>query len=111
MAYSGNRKRFITTFGVQKSLLDIWNNGYIDRDYDCRIDANPNELNFNDFGWKMILSYFSIGFLAPFLLYSDQNKQQAYHFYNEILNYFLFCIFFSIIYLKESKHMKVLNNH
>ena len=74
LAYSGNRQRFITPKGVQKTLLDIWNNGFIE-DYDCRIDANPNELNFNDLGWKMLLSIFSFGFLAPFLLYSNQNKQ------------------------------------
>lgn len=89
LAYTGKRQKFIMTFAVQKCLLELWNNGYI-TDKDCRIDADPNQLQFHRFKTKVIfysslnkmnkkfniffylkdvMSYFSFGILAPLFQY------------------------------------------
>lgn len=64
LAYSGNRQKFITTFGVQKCLLELWNNGYIENDR-CRIDSDSNKLQFHRFQLKVI---FYLAFIEHFRL-------------------------------------------
>jgi hypothetical protein len=75
LAYSGERQKFITTFAVQKCLLDLWNNGYVEQLRNCRIDSDTNEIHFHRIDLKILASYLSIGLLAPLFLYS--NKETA----------------------------------
>ncbi len=74
LAYSGGLQKFITTFAVQKCLLDIWNNGYINESYESRIVNDSSEVHFHKFNWKWILSYSTVGVLAPFLLYPKSEE-------------------------------------
>ncbi len=72
LAYSGERQKFITTFAVQKCLLDLWNNGYVEQLRNCRIDSDTNEIHFHRIDFKILASYLSIGLLAPLFLYSNK---------------------------------------
>ena len=72
LAYNGKCKKFITTFAVQKCLLDLWLNGYVNAEafrY-CRIKPDANEINFHKIDLKILASYFTFGLLAPIFLYS-----------------------------------------
>jgi len=74
LAYSGECQKFITTFAVQKCLLDLWNNGYEKQLRFCRIEVDTNEMNFHKIDFKILASYLTIGLAAPILLYPNDNK-------------------------------------
>ena len=84
LAYSGGLQRFVTTFAVQKCLLDIWNNGYISDSYESRIVNDSSEVHFHRLNWRWILSYLSVGACAPLLLYpkSDNLKIKYFIFFD-----------------------------
>ena len=88
LAYNGKCKKFISTFSVQKCLLDLWLNGYVDAEafrY-CRIKPYANEINFHKIDLKILASYFTFGLLAPIFLYtnSETNKDKIIYLNNSI---------------------------
>ena len=64
LALTGKRQRFITTFAVQKCLINYWHNGFFPS-HECKILEKPHKL-------KTLVSHLSIGLLAPFILYDDK---------------------------------------
>jgi hypothetical protein len=84
LAYSGERQKFITTFAVQKCLLDLWNNGYVEQLRNCRIDSDTNEIHFHRIDFKILASYLSIGLLAPLFLYSNKETHSITQEVNNI---------------------------
>ncbi len=84
LAYSGERQKFITTFAVQKCLLDLWNNGYVEQLRNCRIDSDTNEIHFHRIDFKILASYLSIGLLAPLFLYSNKETPSITQEFNNI---------------------------
>lgn len=57
MAYTGRKQKFVTSIAVQKCLLELWNNGFIDKE-DCRIVSDSNQLEFHKFSFKVNLKEF-----------------------------------------------------
>ena len=84
LAYNGKCKKFITTFAVQKCLLDLWLNGYVNAEafrY-CRIKPEANEINFHKIDLKILASY-----LPTMYLYLDfLNKAIPASFYFRLFN-------------------------
>lgn len=88
LAYNGKCKKFITTFAVQKCLLGLWLNGYVNAEafrY-CRIEPDANEINFHKIDLKILASYFTFGLLAPIFLYSksETNNDKMIYLNNSI---------------------------
>jgi hypothetical protein len=89
LAYNGKCKKFITTFAVQKCLIDLWLNGYVNAEafrY-CRIKSDANEINFHKIDLKILASYFTFGFLAPLFLYSNQTNNDKIIYLNNSITF------------------------